>query len=313
MTKVKVGMSFSRPFEGNDPLGHIGKKLPVYVRLLEFCQQRGWETYILTRRTYQGKGVYNGAWRFANDNFARVEEPLKMDLVYDRTAGVVFPSEGDSNMVVVNQRAFKLLCWDKWAIFKEIGQFMPQTVWVGGQENLASALGEIRTEWVVLKPYNGLKGIGVFAGPKDKALALEFPRKYPQYIAQEFVDTSGGISGIIKGYHDLRVVVTNGKAVWSHVRTPPPGSFRANVALGGDIKEVACSDLPVEIKQVVDRLAKQFNDLYDNPIYSLDFGVGKNGPEIFEINDQIGFPLWEMKVRDDFLHAHIENFAHKLE
>ena len=67
------------------------------------------------------------------------------------------------------------------------------------------------------------------------------------------------------------------------------------------------------VKRIVNQLAKRFYREYDNPIYSLDFGIGKNGPKIFELNDQFGFPLWEVKARDDFLHAHIANFASKIE
>jgi len=41
--------------------------------------------------------------------------------------------------------------------------------------------------------------------------------------------------------------------------------------------------------------------------------VGKNGvPKIFEINDQIGFPKWEMKNRDNFLNFLVKNMADKL-
>lgn len=309
---LRVGICFSRQFEGNDPLGHIGVKLPVYLRLLELCQKKGWGVFVLTRRTYQGKGIFKGSWQFGKNKFLRIRKPIKIDLIYDRTGGVKFPWEEDSGVVIVNRRDFKLLCWDKWLAFKKIGQFMPQTVWVGERKNLIAALLEIKTDWVVLKPYNGLKGIGVFIGPKNKALTFEFLERYPQYIAQEFVDTSKGIPGIVKSLHDLRVAVVNGKAVWSHVRTPPPGSFKANVAQGGGIKEVACAKLPVSIKKTVGQIAKRFYKEFDNPIYCLDFGVSKDGPLIFELNDQMGFPRWEMKTRDIFLEELVENFAGKL-
>ncbi len=311
---LKIGMCFSRPFEGNNPLSHIGKKLPVYLRLLDLCQQKGWQVFVLTRKTYQGKGIFNGAWRVNKGKFSRWEKPVKIDLVYDRVAGMKFPSKHDPAMVVVNRRDFKLLCYDKWLTFKEIGQFMPQTIWVGEQKNLASALNKIKTSWVVLKPHNGMKGIGVYAGPKEKAFDFEFSDKkqYCQYIAQEFIDTSGGIPGITKGLHDLRVVIVNGEMVWAHVRTPPAGSFRANVAQGGSITELNCSKLPASVKKIALQIAEKFYEEFDNPIYSIDFGMGEDGPKIFELNVQIGFPLWEMRARDRFLQAHVKNFEEKL-
>ncbi|HUS52186.1 MAG TPA: hypothetical protein VMX77_01825 [Candidatus Bathyarchaeia archaeon] len=311
---LKIGMCFSRRFEGSDPLVHIGKKLPVYLRLLELCQERGWQVFILTRRTYEGDGIFNGVWYFSSGSFIRWEKSVKIDLVYDRVAGMKFPPEHDSAMVVVNRRDFKFVCYNKWLAYRKLGHLMAKTYWVGERKNLPGVLDQIKTDWVVLKPHNGMKGIGIFIGPKEKALAFEFTKKkiYFQYIAQEFVDTSAGIPGIVRGQHDLRVAVANGEAVWSHVRTPPPGDFRANVAQGGSIKELGCAQLPSSIKKIVSQIATRFNQKYDNPIYSIDFGMGEDGPLIFELNDQIGFPTWEMKARETFLQAHIKNFAMKL-
>lgn len=311
---VKVGMCFSRPLLGNQPLDHIGKKLPTYIRFLELWMQRGWQVYILTRRTYQGGGKFKGAWLFSKSRFILKKEPVEIDLVYDRTGGLCFPPEDTGRTIVVNCRVFKVMCCDKYQNFLEIGRFMPKTFWVGKKENLEQVLPEVKTDWVVLKPFNGLKGIGIYVGPKKKALDFQFSQNYPIYIAQEFVDTSGGIPGIIKGKHDLRVVLINKKVVWCHVRTPPKGEFTANVARGGSITEIDYEkQVPDSIKKIVACITPPFYEKYDNPLFSLDFGMGKKGPRIFEINDQIGFPLWEMRSRDVFLKALIENFKQKLQ
>ena len=310
----KIGIVFSRPLIVGDPLAHTGKKHPVYIRFLEFCQRKGWDVFVLTRKTYLGKGVFKGGWAFEKkrkNKFELTKEILKMDLIYDKTGGTKFPPPNEPDLRIVDSQEFKVFCWDKWAVYQKIGEYLPQTFWVGNKENLAKVLLKIKTDWVVLKPNNGLKGIGLFIGPKEKASGFEFLKNYPKYIAQEFVDTSRGIPGIVKGLHDLRVVVINGKIVWSHVRTPPPGSFEANVARGGKIKEVACSKLPDSIKKITRRIANRFHKEFDNPVFSLDFGMEK-GPLIFEINDQIGFPLWRMKARDTFLNELIKNFAQKL-
>ena len=311
----KIGIVFSRSLIATNPLKHTGKKYPVYIRFLEFCQRKGWNVFVLTRKTYLGKGVFKGGWAFEKKRKNKLEltkEILKMDLIYDKTGGTKFPPPNEPDLRIVDSREFKVFCWDKWAVYQKIGEYMPQTFWVGNKENLAKVLLKIKTDWVVLKPYNGLKGIGIFIGPKEKASGFEFLKNYPKYIAQEFVDTSGGIPGIVNGLHDLRVVVINGKIVWSHVRTPSIGSFEANVARGGKIKEVACSKLPDSIKKITRRIANRFYKEFDNPVFSLDFGMEEKGPLIFEINDQIGFPLWRMKARDTFLNELIKNFAQKL-
>lgn len=313
MAGYRVGIAFSKDFTGNDPLGHIGVKLPVYMRFLELCQKEGWAVYVLTRKIYQGNGVFNGVWLFNEGKFRKVDEPIKIDLVYDRSAGVEFPPEENNSIIWVNRRDFKILCWDKWKAYGEIGKYMPQTFWIEKEDNLKNVLTKIKTDWVVLKPYNGLKGLGVFIGPKSEAENFKFPEKYKHYIAQEFVDTSGGIPNITPGMHDLRIAIVNAKAVWSHVRVPEKGSFMANAAQGGILTEVDYSEVPESIKKIVGEIAEKFNIGYDNPAYSLDFGIGKdNAPKIFEINDQIGFPRWEMKQRDIFLKELVYNFARKL-
>jgi len=313
MAKINVGMAFSRELEGVDPLGHIGVKKPAYLRLLELCEKEGWGAYILTRKTYKGGGIFEGVWKFTDGKFEIVKTPVKIDLVYDRSAGVKFPPQNDTGSVWVNNADFKVLAWDKWAAYKVIGEYMPQTLLLENESEIPEVLKKIKSDWVVLKPFNGLKGIGIFIGPKEEALDFKFHERYKKYIAQEFIDTSDGISGLAPGKHDLRVVIINGKVVWCHVRSPIGESFLANAAQGGNLVEVDYEKVPTNIKDIVEKISKSFYEKYDNPIYSLDFGVGKDGrPVIFEINDQIGFPKWEMKNRDNFLFSLIENFKSKL-
>jgi len=310
----RVAMSFSRPFEGSEPLSHIGFKLPVYFDLFDLLLKQGWEGYVTTRKTYQGDGVFDGVWQYQGKGFAKEDRRVRMDLIYDRTGGLKFPPEKKEAVIVVNNRDFKELCADKWLAWQELNLIlpMPQTYLVGEKKNLPSILSKIEGDWVVLKPLNGLMGLGIFVGPKEKAVDFEFDRKYSEYIVQEFVNTNGGFLGLVEGLHDLRVVIINGKIVWSHLRTPPEGSFKANVAQGGGIKEVEVSQLPESIREASLVAAKLFLEKYDNPLFSVDFGLGPDGPKVFEINDQIGFPAPGMKQKDLFLNELVANFAQKL-
>lgn len=313
-TSKKIGICFSKELEGQNPLSHIGQKLPVYLHFLELLQKEGFIVYVLTRKTYQGKGIFKGGWLFEKGGFKLTKEIIEIDLVYDRTAGLKFPLAVDQQMLVVNHSDFKTLCWDKWLAFQKIGTDMPQTFWLDDRENLASILTKIKTDWVVLKPFNGLKGLGIFIGPKKEALIFDFPLKFKKYIVQEFIDSSGGIPKIASGIHDLRVAIVNMKPVWCHVRIPPQGSFKANAAAGGTLIEVNYNSVPESVKKIVKKISEKFYQEFDNPIFSLDFGLDKNGrPWLYEINDQIGFPRWEMKKRDLFLKELIKNFKTKLE
>jgi len=310
--RKKVGICFSKDFAGNTPLSHIQKKYKVYLRFLQLCQKENWDVFVLTKKTYIGKGIFNGVWKFDQGEFDIQREKVKINLVYDRTGGLSFPPQADNSFKVVNIRDFKILCWDKWETYKQIGDYMPKTFWVGEFENLKKVLPRVKTDWVVLKPINGLKGLGIYVGPKNKALNFKHSLT-KKYIAQEFVDTSKGIFGICSDLHDLRVVVINNKVVWSHVRIPLKGSFKANAARGGTLTEVDYRKLPDCIKDLVKIISEKFYQRYNNPIFSIDFGIdGDKKAFVFEINDTIGFPSWEMKNRDKFLIELVGNFKTKL-
>ncbi len=308
----KIGICFSKELKGNLPLQHIGDKLPVYLRLLNLMSEEGWEVFILTRKTYIGKNIFEGGWKYDNGKFVLITKKIAIDLVYDRTGGIEFPPK-NCELPVVNSRQFKILCWDKWATYKKIGKYMPKTLIINNEKQITPALQTIKSKKVVLKPFNGLKGKGIFIGEKKDVVNFKFPEKYQTYVMQEFIDTSGGIPKVTSGTHDVRVVIVNGKPVWCHVRVPAPGSLLANAAQGGNLSEVEYKELPNSIKIIVREISKMFSKKFDNPIYSLDFGVGLDGkPYIFEINDQIGFPRWKMIKRDNFLYGLIDNFKLRL-
>lgn len=310
---IKFGMCFSRNFEGNFPLSHIGKKLPVYLRLLELCEKEGWEVYVLTRKTYVGNSKFNGAWLFKNGKFERVKKIIKIDLVFDWVGSLMFPPKDDKSLKIVNTREFKELSCNKWEAYLTLRDYMPKTYWVGELKNATKLIGQIMTDNIVLKPYDGLRGKDIFIGAKEKLKDFKPEKSGGKYILQEFIDTSNGIHNLTPGKHDLRIVVINGEVTWCHIRVPTEGSLLANAAQGGNLTEIDYKLVPESVKKIVKIISHKFYKEYDNPVFSLDFGIGPDGqPLIFEINDQIGFPRWEMKNRDNFLNGLVRNFSSKL-
>lgn len=309
---AKIALVFSKPLDFSDVLAPMGAKRSVYEELFRKLQKRGHNAVIVTTKSYIGDGVFNGYWSVTPGRTELQNKEIKVDVVYDRSGGLKFPRESD-NLRVIDNLSFKNICWNKWLAYKELYEYMPVTFWVGTKKNLPKVLKEMSGDTIVLKPHNGLKGIGVFIGKKNDVDNFEFDTKLPQYIAQEFVDTSGGISGICEGTHDLRCVIINKKIVWSHVRVPPKGQFKANTSAGAGLSEVEVSKLPYQVVEICIRIAKVFYERYDNPIYSLDFGVGPTGqPYLFEVNDQMGFPLPTMKAKNLFLDEMINNLESKL-
>lgn len=310
--RKKIGVVFSKELQGNTPLSHIGSKLPVYLEFLEMLTKSGWDAYVLTRKTYLGEGVFKGGWLFKKRKFILKKGKLNIDLIYDRTGGVDFPPE-DISLKVINPREFKILCWDKWATYNQIGKYMPKTFLIENEKEIGKYLPKIKTDKVVLKPFNGLKGLGIYIGNLKGAKSFSFPKKYSRYIMQEFVDTSSGIPNITPGMHDLRVVLVNGKVVWCHVRVPHKGKLTANAAQGGNLTEVNYAEVPDNIKEIVKKISTNFTKKFGDTVYSLDFGVDKKGsPKIFEINDQIGFPRVDMENKKEFLQGLVKLLNKKL-
>lgn len=309
-----IAIIFSAPLTYKDPLKRVKHKRPTYIELLRRCQEKGWEAVIVTRKTYQGNGTFKGYWKLKEDDtFEQRKEEIRVDLVYDRTGGLHFPIKNDP-LKVVDNRGFKLLAYDKWQQYQEIGEYMSKTVLVD-RDRVREGLNELKTDWVVLKPTNGLKGSGIYIGPKSETLQFIFPNNFTQYIASEFIETKNGIPTITNRRHDLRVVIINGKAVWSHVRIPPNGEYKANLSgrNGGTLKEILVKDLPSSVLAIVKDVSQKFLEKYDNPIYSLDFGFDETGkPWLFELNDQIGFPTPKMEAKNAFLDELIRNFRMKI-
>lgn len=299
-----IGLVFSKPLDFGDPLGVMGVKRPVYEELWQRCRDKNLNLVLVSTRGYLGNGNFSWFWEILPGKTKLIQSPVKIDLAYDRSGGLTFPLNGD-RLRVVDCLEFKKLAWDKWQTYQLLGDLMPKTV-------LMEDVAKIAGDWVVLKPVDGLKGKGIYIGPKKDIFKFT-PLAGRKYLAQEFLDTSGGIKGITSRIHDLRLVVVNAKIVWSHLRTPPAGQFKANVAGGGELKEVETRLIPAQIREIAGKVADLFYRRFDNPIFSLDFGVGKDGRAfIFEINDQIGFPRPEMTVKDRFLEELVANFAGKI-
>jgi glutathione synthase/RimK-type ligase-like ATP-grasp enzyme len=293
-----------------DPFSTFGIKRSVYHDFFRLGIERGFDMYIASgKENYSEKMIFSNAYQYNGKFFEPTLETLKMDAVFDRSGGMSFPPENISHKVL-NDIYFKRLCNNKNETRKLIGDFMPKSEKIENKSELLEQL-EIfsKSSLMVLKPAKGMCGKGIVIDNPGK-IAEENIKEGNEYILQEFVDTSKGILGIIDGYHDLRIVIVNGRIVLSHVRTPKEGSLLANVAQGGSIKEIPIKDIPEFIIGAVKKIQILIDEKFDYPLYSIDLGI-QNGKEvfIFELNDQIGFPSEQMKAKEIFL----ENIMDSLE
>lgn len=278
----------------------LGKKSEVYKYYFAQGTRLNFNMYFVS-----GAERYLGNYRFKNplyfngNKFVYLKKEVKADAVFDRSGGLGFPPKNISNKTL-NCIAFKKICWNKLKTYDLLGKFMAKSYAVHSREELLDALKHFsNNSLLVLKPAMGLGGKGIIIEKNYQLKKRRVPKKL--YILQEFVDTSFGIKNIVKGKHDLRVVVIEGKIVLSHVREPKPGSYLANVAQGGSIREIPIQKIPKEIIDITSEVQKKIDVKYNYPLYSIDFGNSNKKPYIFEINDQIGFPTKHMKAYKIFV------------
>jgi glutathione synthase/RimK-type ligase-like ATP-grasp enzyme len=139
---------------------------------------------------------------------------------------------------------------------------------------------------LVVKPRTGRRGEGVYFGTKDELLSME--HRYP-VILQEFVETLGGFMYPDRR-HDIRIVILNGKIAHAFARFTRDDTYRANISQGGDYLELPYKEIPLKLREIAEKIAKDIKSKYENPFYSIDFGIAKEGIYIFEMNNRIGFP-----------------------
>jgi hypothetical protein len=239
----------------------------------QFCVVRGQDSF-------QGNGTFSGGWVFESGKFREEASPIHAHTIYNKG---YFRSDATSR--VLNDPAFDHLCTDKWETYRLFPSLSPLTRLVKDEAALKEAASAFGDKRIVAKPLDGEEGKGVMAGIASELMAkiVSFP-----YLLQEFIDTSGGVPGIVEGIHDLRIIGVRGEPMLSYVRTPPPGKLLANVALGGREIPVPLENVPADAMDLyasVDRELAQ----YPQRVYSVDMGRDRNGTwKIIELNSKPG-------------------------
>ena len=238
--------------------------------------------------TYEGKGRFAKSWRF-QDSCVVDNGPLQADVVFDK--GCFTPDDFDP---VFNCRAVNRICTDKWETYGIFEAQSPFSILVQSKAELSDALARIPTDFKVIKPVSGLQGEGVRIGMPDDLMAngVDMP-----VIVQEFLDSSGGIPGIVEGVHDFRITLLNGDVICALVRKPPPGQLVAAISRGATMSVIERSTVPQSLLDMAMLVDRQFEG-YGQRLYSVDMAMTPDGPRIIELNSRVA--LRENKTHPDF-------------
>lgn len=236
------------------------------------------------RKHYAGSGIFKTGFYFNGEDFILHNQKIAAKVIFDKS---MLNVSGGKDWGVLNTAAFNKLCNDKYKTYLLFKEHFKFTCKFKNISQAKKCLKSIKTSNVVYKPNNLFGGKGVMVLTKQQA--EKKLGSFKEGIFQEFVDTSGGIPGVVSSVHDLRVVVINGKIVQSFVRIPKGNSLISNVARGGIKHYIHLNSIPHKIILIVkdlDDKLKKFNPRF----YAVDFGVEKDNPFIFEINHAPALP-----------------------
>ena len=263
----------------------------AYAIFSRRAEKQGIQVYFANYKRFK-KGKLTVSWNFHHGRWSKVRNQ-KIDIVYSRFARSLFARNKENKKAikfkfdiadeinVINHPLIDKFCWDKKIISDILPEDTPKTFLVNTDSGARKVVGSIKTKKVVVKPRYGTLGKGVIITDKQW-----LPEIKKNTLIQEFIDTSNGIKNVVKGYHDLRVVIINGKIDHAHVRTPKKGLLVANVALGGKKMFIKKEQIPSKIISIVNKIDLMFEKYYPR-IYSVDFLIDKSGkPFIVECNSQ---------------------------
>ncbi len=175
---------------------------------------------------------------------------------------------------------------DKSLSSKIFYRWSPKTVKISTYQELKQSFDVLKSSRIVIKPLKGSGGKGVqIISNKD---LHKLQRKEINFVAQKFIDSSKGIPGLCKGYHDLRLVFLNNKLAYSYIRVPARGKLLANLAQGGKMFLVTKNQIPRNVIKMAKEIVAIISH-YNASYYTLDFLLDKEGrPYLLEMNTMPG-------------------------
>lgn len=270
-----------------------------YCGFSKLCRKHGVNFYIARgKKSYLGKMKFRRGWEFIGEKLVTVNRPIKADVIYVKGADL----RTEKGVKRVNHQELMEICADKFKTYKLFKKYMIKTYPIN-EKNWRKVLVEIKTAKVVVKPENGMEGRGIIVAKKNKFNFDQLDKKYAPFLAQEFIDCSAGIPGIVRSRHDLRLYIFNGAVKAAEYRQPKPGSCLANIAQGGSLTVLPISKVPAWAIKFVNTIDKHFKK-YSPRIYTIDLMYAYGCPYLVELNSRPGLPFKEWSYYDE-LHRYI--------
>ncbi len=264
-----------------------------YKAFAQLCKKNLVNLYFVRgAECYIGNMHFQQGYQFLNDKLILVERPFVADIIFLKGYNIQL---GTSDRTL-NHPELGIACHNKLQTYKLFHTYMAPTFQIT-KENASKMLEKIPTKTIVLKPVFGSEGKGIRI-VKKLDFTLDLLNEDTPYFAQAFLDSSSGIPSLVKGIHDLRLIIFNGKVKFSFIRQPKQGSYLANIAQGGKLFYIPVETIPEAALQLAYSVDKHFQN-YIPRLYAVDMMFEKDKPYLLELNDQPGLPYLEENKYDN--------------
>jgi len=205
-------------------------------------------------------------------------------LIYNKDNLNTIPKINDCP--IINHPDFDEICRDKLKTFELFSSIAIKTLLVNSYQEAINSFAKIKGDKIVLKERFGEEGRGVFVIDK-KEIKQDLYDDWTNVLIQEFMDSSMGIPNIVKGMHDISVIVVNKKIISGLLRQPAEGSYLANLKLGGSCISLPLGEIPKEVLEILNKIIDKVSSFYP-VIFRADFINTKKGFKLLELNSRPG-------------------------
>jgi glutathione synthase/RimK-type ligase-like ATP-grasp enzyme len=265
-----------------------------YLRLAELAARRNVDLRFVIGASQYEQGVFKSSWKYDQNTLVPVSGAFRAGIVFARIRTHLLEAEHRVNALFLEQ-----LCRDKYLTYQTFPQLVKKTVVV--TPTTLSNVDELGGEAVVLKPRFGANGRDVQLVRKTDLTPAMVDSK--EFIAQELIDSSDGIPGLIAQRHEMRMYILNGEVQSVYLRLPAPDSFLSNISQGATVKLLELADLPASVHQLKDQVDALFIGIQPR-LYTIDLMFESGRPWVVELNDLPGLPdVAVQPLTDNFLTA----------
>lgn len=306
--QADLGIYFSDPKVSGYPFNKRGYKQAYFDLLRRLRKTKVRAVIVRGKKSYLGRGRFAYAWELdqATQALKKIKGPVNVGKIFNRGGGKsIFLKE--KKLSILNHPVLDEICTNKWLTYKYFAKFSPYTKLVKNPAQLKATLGAVPGSIAFTKPLDGEDCLQVYAGPKEEIATLAKKLKYPRLV-QECIDTRGGLPGVCKSRHDLRVFMLNGKPSYSEIRIIQDSKERvANIDANVDRCEVALKKVPNKVLRLVTAVDKQFKEYWPRA-YAVDVGWDSklNAPRLIELNARVGLPQPEYSWYKKALNAYFK-------